>query len=181
MAKLLKMLWEYMDLTVLPFFETWSAHIFGGWQRVCWCTNEAFNQASPTKEFWENCPQKKGGHIYGKNEGWAYLRKLLYFDLNTQIYLTFTLLRLQTDFLEFQSTDKCQGNHSTLTLTRSDKSLRWKFQNIVWYLCPPIPLLSLTQKFLSSCLFSCHKGESVVMKAPQFLSDPSPIIGNACH
>ena len=72
------MLWEYMDLTVLPFFETWSAHIFGGWQRVCWCTNEAFNQASPTKEFWENCPQKKGGHIYGKNEGWAYLRKLLY-------------------------------------------------------------------------------------------------------
>ena len=78
MAKLLKMLWEYMDLTVLPFFETWSAHIFGGWQRVCWCTNEAFNQASPTKEFWENCPQKKGGHIYGKNEGWAYLRKLLY-------------------------------------------------------------------------------------------------------
>ena len=70
MAKLLKMLWEYMDLTVLPFFETWSAHIFGGWQRVCWCTNEAFNQASPTKEFWENCPQKKGGHIYGKNEGW---------------------------------------------------------------------------------------------------------------
>ena len=69
MAKLLKMLWEYMDLTVLPFFETWSAHIFGGWQRVCWCTNEAFNQASPTKEFWENCPQKKGGHIYGKNEG----------------------------------------------------------------------------------------------------------------
>ena len=60
------MLWEYMDLTVLPFFETWSAHIFGGWQRVCWCTNEAFNQASPTKEFWENCPQKKGGHIYGK-------------------------------------------------------------------------------------------------------------------
>ena len=73
------MLWEYMDLTVLPFFETWSAHIFGGWQRVCWCTNEAFNQASPTKEFWENCPQKKGGHIYGKNEGWAYLRKLLYF------------------------------------------------------------------------------------------------------
>ena len=24
------MLWEYMDLTVLPFFETWSAHIFGG-------------------------------------------------------------------------------------------------------------------------------------------------------
>ena len=80
MAKLLKMLWEYMDLTVLPFFETWSAHIFGGWQRVCWCTNEAFNQASPTKEFWENCPQKKGGHIYGKNEGWAYLRKLLYID-----------------------------------------------------------------------------------------------------
>ena len=78
MAKLLKMLWEYMDLTVLPFFETWSAHIFGGWQRVCWCTNEAFNQASPTKEFWENCPQKKGGHIYGKNEGWAYLGKLLY-------------------------------------------------------------------------------------------------------
>ena len=78
MAKLLKMLWEYMDLTVLPFFETWSAHIFGGWQRVCWCTNEAFNQASPTKEFWENCPQKKGGHIYGKNEGWAYLRKLQY-------------------------------------------------------------------------------------------------------
>ena len=82
MAKLLKMLWEYMDLTVLPFFETWSAHIFGGWQRVCWCTNEAFNQASPTKEFWENCPQKKGGHIYGKNEGWAYLRKLLYFFRN---------------------------------------------------------------------------------------------------
>ena len=69
MAKLLKMLWEYMNLTVLPFFETWSAHIFGGWQRVCWCTNEAFNQASPTKEIWENCPQKKGGHIYGKNEG----------------------------------------------------------------------------------------------------------------
>ena len=30
MAKLLKMLWEYMDLTVLPFFETWSAHILGG-------------------------------------------------------------------------------------------------------------------------------------------------------
>ena len=68
------MLWEYMDLTVLLFFETWSAHIFGGWQRVCWCTNEAFNQASPTKEFWENCPQKRvgiftvkmrGGHIYG--------------------------------------------------------------------------------------------------------------------
>ena len=78
MAKLLKMLWEYMDLTVLPFFETWSAHIFGGWQRVCWCTNEAFNQASPTKEFWENCPQKTVGHIYGKNEGWAYLLKLLY-------------------------------------------------------------------------------------------------------
>ena len=78
MAKLLKILWEYMDLTVLPFFETWSAHIFGGWQRVCWCTNEAFNRASPTKEFWENCPQKKVGHIYGKNEGWAYLRKLLY-------------------------------------------------------------------------------------------------------
>ena len=50
-AKLLKMLWEYMDLTVLPFIETWSAHIFGGWQRVCWSTNEAFNQASPTKEF----------------------------------------------------------------------------------------------------------------------------------
>ena len=72
------MLWEYRDLTVLPFFETWSAHIFGGWQRVCWCTNEAFDQASPTKEFWENCPQKKGGHIYCKNEGWAYLRKLLY-------------------------------------------------------------------------------------------------------
>ena len=23
----------------------------GGWQRVCWYTNEAFNQASPTKEF----------------------------------------------------------------------------------------------------------------------------------
>ena len=23
-------------------------------------------------------PSKKGGHIYGKNEGWAYLRKLLY-------------------------------------------------------------------------------------------------------
>ena len=22
--------------------------------------------------------KKKGGHIYGKNEGWAYLRKLLY-------------------------------------------------------------------------------------------------------
>ena len=82
MAKLLKMLWEYMDLTVLPFFETWSAHIFGGWQRVCWCTNEAFNQASPTKEFWENCPQKKGGHIYGKNEGWSYLQKLLYVELS---------------------------------------------------------------------------------------------------
>ena len=78
MAKLLKMLWENMNLTVLPFFETWSAHIFGGWHRVCWCTNEAFNRASPTKEFWENCPQKTGGHIYGKNEGWAYLRKLLY-------------------------------------------------------------------------------------------------------
>ena len=78
MAKLLQMLWEYMDLTVLPFFETWSAHIFGGWQRVCWCTNEAFNQASPSKEFWENCPQKKGGHIYGKNEGGAKLRKWLY-------------------------------------------------------------------------------------------------------
>ena len=85
MAKLLKMLWEYMDLTVLPFFETWSAHIFGGWQRVCWCTNEAFNQASPTKEFWENCPQKKGGHIYGKNEGWAYLRKLLYCVLRSRL------------------------------------------------------------------------------------------------
>ena len=69
MAKLLKRLWEYMDLTVLPVFGTRSAHIFGGWQRVCWCTNEAFNQASPTKEFWENCPQKKGGHIYDKNEG----------------------------------------------------------------------------------------------------------------
>ena len=41
----------YMDLTVLPFFETWIAHIFGGWQRVCWCINEAFNQASPAKEF----------------------------------------------------------------------------------------------------------------------------------
>ena len=79
MAKLLKMLWEYMDLTVLPIFETWSAHIFGGWQRVCWCTNEAFNQASSTKKFWENCPQKKGGHIYGKNEGGgAKLRKWLY-------------------------------------------------------------------------------------------------------
>ena len=58
-----------MDLTVLPFFGTSSAHIFGGWQRVCWCTNEAFNQASPTKEFWENCPQKKVGHIYDKNGG----------------------------------------------------------------------------------------------------------------
>lgn len=41
---------------------------------MCWCTNEAFNQASPTKEFWENCPQKRvgiftvkmrAGHIYG--------------------------------------------------------------------------------------------------------------------
>ena len=85
MANLLKMLWEYMDLTVLPFFETWSAHIFGGWQRVCWCTNEAFNQASPTKEFWENCPQKKGGHIYGKNEGWAYLRKLLYWERKASV------------------------------------------------------------------------------------------------
>ena len=88
------MLWEYMDLTVLPFFETWSAHIFGGWQRVCWCTNEAFNQASPTKEFWENCPQKKGGHIYGKNEGWAYLRKLLYIDFVNQT--------LQTNLPSFQ-------------------------------------------------------------------------------
>ena len=44
MAKLLKMLWEYMDLTVLPFFETWGAHIFGWRQRVCWCTNEASYQ-----------------------------------------------------------------------------------------------------------------------------------------
>ena len=59
------------------FWDLECSH-FWGWQRVCWCTNEAFNQASPTKEFWENCPQKKGGHIYGKNEGWAYLRKLLY-------------------------------------------------------------------------------------------------------
>ena len=63
------MLWEYIDLTVLPFFETWSAHIFGGWQRVCWCTNEAFNQASSTKEFLENWPKRKGEHICGKNEG----------------------------------------------------------------------------------------------------------------
>ena len=93
MAKLLKMLWEYMDLTVLPFFETWSAHIFGGWQRVCWCTNEAFNQASPTKEFWENCPQKKGGHIYGKNEGWAYLRKLLWAKSYSTIYPYFYFQR----------------------------------------------------------------------------------------
>ena len=79
MAKLLKMLWEYMDLTVLPFFETWSAHIFWGWQRVCWCTNEA----SPTKEFWENCPRKKGwvmGIFTVKMRGWggAKLRKWLY-------------------------------------------------------------------------------------------------------
>ena len=59
-------------------FLDWSAHIFRGWQRVCWCTNKALNQASPTKEFWENCPQKKDGHIYSKNEGWACLRKLLY-------------------------------------------------------------------------------------------------------
>ena len=29
-GKTAEMLWEYMDLTVLPFFETWSAHIFGG-------------------------------------------------------------------------------------------------------------------------------------------------------
>ena len=94
MAKLLKMLWEYMDLTVLPFFETWSAHIFGGWQRVCWCTNEAFNQASPTKEFWENCPQKKGGHIYGKNEGWAYLRKLLYISVLDTQYTTIPWISL---------------------------------------------------------------------------------------
>ena len=79
------MLWEYMDLTVLSFLETWSAHIFAGWQRVCWCTNEALNQASPTKEFWENCPQKKGGHIYSKNEGWAYLRKLLCHELTYRI------------------------------------------------------------------------------------------------
>ena len=73
MAKLLKMLWEYMDLTVLPFFETWIAHIFGGWQRVCWCTNEAFNQASPTN-FEKTALRKRvgiftvkmrGGHIYG--------------------------------------------------------------------------------------------------------------------
>ena len=92
MAKLLKMLWEYMDLTVLPFFETWSAHIFGGWQRVCWCTKEAFNQASPTKEYWENCPQKKGGHIYGKNEGWAYLRKLLYLSIITIVIIITTIL-----------------------------------------------------------------------------------------
>ena len=69
MAKLLKRLWEYMELTALPFFGTGSAQLFGGWYRVCWRTNEAFNQASPTKEFWENCPQKKGGHIYDKNGG----------------------------------------------------------------------------------------------------------------
>ena len=36
---------------------------------MCWSTNETFNQASHTYENWENCRQKKGGHIYGKNEG----------------------------------------------------------------------------------------------------------------
>ena len=36
---------------------------------MCWSTNETFNQASLTYENWENCRQKKGGHIYGKNEG----------------------------------------------------------------------------------------------------------------
>ena len=30
MAKLLKMLWEYMELTALPFFGTGSAQLFGG-------------------------------------------------------------------------------------------------------------------------------------------------------
>ena len=93
MANLLKMLWEYMDLTVLQFFETWSAHIFGGLQRVCWCTiSEAFNQASPTKEFWENCPRKKGGHIYGKNEGGgAKLRKWLYLRcVHCTVHLSFS-------------------------------------------------------------------------------------------
>ena len=118
-------------------------------------------------------PHPRGWRLHLASSHWESLpngcrpgRTLIW---STLIYLAFPLLRLQTDFLEFQSTDKCQGNHSTLTLTRSDKSLRWKFQNIVWYLCPPIPLLSLTQNFLSSCLFSCHIGESVVMRAPQFL------------
>ena len=30
------------------------------------------------KNFEKTALRKKGGHIYGKNEGWAYLRKLLY-------------------------------------------------------------------------------------------------------
>ena len=32
-------------------------------------------------------PKKKGGHIYGKNEGWAYLRKLLYTVKPTREFL----------------------------------------------------------------------------------------------
>ena len=60
------------------FWDLECSHFLGVAEGVLVHYYEAFNQASPTKEFWENCPQKKDGHIYGKNEGWAYLRKLLY-------------------------------------------------------------------------------------------------------
>ena len=130
------MLWEYMDLTVLPFFETWSAHIFGGWQRVCWCTNEAFNQASPTKEFWENCPQKKGGHIYGKNEGWTYLRKLLYKQIKIKTKIK---LHLEQEISPSSCGEVCPKPRTFLQTSSSDflKHLRF-FQNIwlIWRNAP---------------------------------------------
>ena len=82
-AKLLKMLSEYMDLTVLPFFETWSAHIFGGWQRVCWCTNEAsknFEKTALRKRVGILTVKMRGWHIYGnyciRNNRRIHVRKI---------------------------------------------------------------------------------------------------------
>ena len=49
-------------------FETWSAHIFGGWQRVCWCTNEAsknFEKTALRKRVGILTVKMRGGHIYG--------------------------------------------------------------------------------------------------------------------
>ena len=51
------------------FWDLECSHFWGVAEGVLVHYNYAFNQASSTKEFWENCPRKKGGHIYGKNEG----------------------------------------------------------------------------------------------------------------
>ena len=74
MAKLLKMLWEYMDLTVLPFFETWSAHIFWGGRGCAGALTRPSTRHLLPKNFEKTALRKRwgiftvkmrGGHIYG--------------------------------------------------------------------------------------------------------------------